>query len=201
MAEIIVVHGPPYSGKSTQSKKLTEYSIGGRSIHHVSSGNLLRAIRTGEIESAFGHIVNGHKDAGRVDDRVVNGIMFEFISKCPADSIVLVDGYPRFKDAVGLFIDEINNSGHTLLGCINVDISLDTSLARFPERGTRKGERFVEVNDEVVRKRYSEHEDYTQEAIAELGKKTRIVSIDGNQPVDAVWESFNGAFIQLVDSN
>jgi adenylate kinase family enzyme len=201
MAEIIVVHGPPYSGKSTQSKKLTEYSIGGRSIHHVSSGNLLRAIRTGEIESAFGHIVNGHKDAGRVDDRVVNGIMFEFISKCPEDSIVLVDGYPRFKDAVGLFIDEVNNSGHTLLGCINVDISLDTSLARFPERGTRKGERFVEVNDEVVRKRYSEHEDYTQEAIAELGKKTRIISIDGNQPVDAVWESFNGAFIQLVGSN
>lgn len=201
MAEIIVVHGPPYSGKSTQSKKLTEYSIGGRSIHHVSSGNLLRAIRTGEIESVYGDIVNGHKDSGRVDDRVVNGIMFEFISKCPEDSIILVDGYPRFKDAVGLFINEIDNSGHTLLGCINVDISLDTSLARFPERGTRKGERFVEVNDEVVRKRYSEHTDYTLEAIAELGKKTRIVSIDGNQPVDAVWESFNGAFIQLVGRN
>ena len=180
---------------------MTEYSIGGRSIHHVSSGNLLRAIRTGEIESVFGHIVNGHKDSGRVDDGVVNGIMFEFISKCPKDSIVLVDGYPRFKDAVGLFIHEITNSGHTLLGCINVDISLDTSLARFPERGTRRGERFAGVNDEVVRKRYSEHEDYTQEAIAELGKKTRIVSIDGNQPVDVVWESFNEAFIQLVGSN
>lgn len=167
----------------------------------MSSGNLLRAIRTGEIESVFGHIVNGHKDAGRVDDRVVNGIMFEFISKCPEDSIVLVDGHPRFKDAVGLFIDEINNSGHTLLGCINVDMSLDTSLARFPERGTRRGERFVEVNDEVVKKRYSEHVGYTLDAIRELGKKTRIVSIDGNQPVDAVWESFNGAFIQLVGSN
>jgi len=201
MAEIIVVHGPPYSGKSTQSKRLTEYSIGGRSIHHVSSGNLLRAIRTGEIQSVFGHIVNVHKDAGRVDDRVVNGIMFEFISKCPDDSIILVDGYPRFKDAVGLFVDEVNNSGHTLLGCINVDISLNTSLARFPERGTRKGERLVEVNDEVVRKRYLEHEDYTQEAIAELGKKTRIINIDGNQPIDAVWESFNEAFVQLVSSN
>lgn len=198
MAEIIVVHGPPYSGKSTQSKRLTEYSIDGKSIHHMSSGNLLRAIRTGEIESAFGSIVNDHKDERRVDDKVVNGTMFEFVSKCPENSIVLVDGYPRFKDAVSLFVDEIDTAGHKLLGCITVDISLDTSLTRFPERGTRRGERFAVVNDEVVKKRYSEHEDYTLEAIGELGKNTRIINIDGNQPVNAVWESFNDAVLQLV---
>lgn len=200
MAEIIVVHGVPYSGKSTQSKKLTEYTINSRLIFHVSSGNLLRGIRTGEIESSLGHIVINHTEAERVDDYVVNSIMFEFISKYPEQSIVLVDGYPRFKEAVQFFVDELGFFGHKLLGCINVDIPLETSLARFPERGTRKGERFTVVNDEVVMKRYSEYIDYTLDAIQELRKHTSILTIDGNQSVEKVAESFSLAFIQLVNA-
>lgn len=123
MAEIIVVHGPPGSGKTIHSERLTQFSFSDHPIFHISAGNRLREIRTRSVDSRFSAEVNDPNAHALLDHRIVNGIIFEYISDCPADSIVLVDGYPRFADAIDVFMKAVKEGSHTLLGCINLNIS------------------------------------------------------------------------------
>lgn len=138
MAEIIIIHGTPGSGKSTHSEKLTQFSYGGFPIFHISVGNRLRDIRTGNKDSKFSSEINNPYAPALLDHRIVNNIIFEYIEECPADSIVLVDGYPRFVDAIDIFMDSIKGDNHTLLGCINLSISLETCMSRLSVRGGKK---------------------------------------------------------------
>jgi len=42
-----------------------------------------------------------------LDHKVVNGVIFEFISQCPENSVVLIYGHSRFSDAIGVFLETI----------------------------------------------------------------------------------------------
>lgn len=111
MAKIIVVHGEPGSGKSTQSKRLADLSTPELKIAHISAGESIRAIRTGEVESKYTPNQINHPDMDEdVKHKVVNDIMFEFINREGAETVVLVDGYPRYEGGVLIYV----SSSHLL---------------------------------------------------------------------------------------
>ncbi len=199
MAEIIVVHGTPGSGKSTHSEKLTQFSYRGRPIFHISAGNRLRDIRTHSVESRFSAEINDPNAPRLLDHRIVNGIIFEYISECPDNSIVLIDGYPRFKDAIGVFMEAVKEGGHKLLGCINLNISLETSMARLSGRGVRRGER-ISITMESVEKRFSEHLTYTTEATNALREFVPVIDVDAEPDMNTVWESYSEACRKLINT-
>lgn len=199
MAEIIVVHGPPGSGKSIHSERLTRFSFNDRPIFHISAGNRMRAIRTRTVDSRFSAEVNDPNAPALLDHGLVNGIIFEYISDCPVDSIVLVDGYPRFADTIDVFMEAIKEGNHALLGCINLNISLEISMSRLPGRGARRGER-IGISKDSVEKRFADHLTYTTEAINALGEITSLINIDAEPAIDIVWESFSNAFRTLASN-
>jgi len=199
MAEIIVVHGTPGAGKSTHSERLANYSINERPVFHISAGNRLRDIRIGVVESAYSSVINSPDAPSLLDHRVVNGVIFEFVSQCPENSIVLVDGYPRFSDATGVFLETIKEGNHTLLGCINLNISLETSTERLSGRGMRSGERIKGGSSaEFAEKRYADHLKYTNEAVQTLGEVARVINVDAESDLNTVWEAYNEAFKTLT---
>ena len=200
MANIIVVHGFPGSGKTTQSKRLLKLSTENCPIYHISAGERLRAIRTGEFQSRYGDQVNKPDAPKMLDHNLVNAIMFEYVSSCPPESVVLVDGFPRFKDAVEPFISAIQEGDHNFLGSLHLEISLETSRSRLEGRGIRRGERFLEITEDVVEKRFWEHTIYTQEAVAALAELAPVVNVDANSREEEVWESFSEAIGELVNS-
>lgn len=169
----------------------------GQPISHISIGNTLRDIRTGIANSKFSMVINDPDAPALLDHNLINDLILELISECSPDSIVLVDGYPRFADAIDVFADSLREGGHTLLGCINLNVSLETCMARLSERGARSGERIV-LNRDSVEKRFSEHLTYTTEAVNVLRKITKVIDINAESSRDVVWELYVEAFRELV---
>jgi len=198
MAGIIVVHGAPGAGKTTQSRKLSTYLIEGRQIRHISAGERLRAIRNGEFQSKYGIEVNSPNAPDPLDHQLVNKVIFESIALCPPDSIILVDGYPCFIEAVGPFLEALREDNHLFLGCLNLQISQETSIIRLSARGIRQGERVIEINENVSERRYREHMLHTPKTIGKLGEMAPIININAELSREEVWQSFNDAFEKLV---
>ena len=197
MAEIIVVHGPPGSGKSIHSERLESEGLLGRSVDHVSAGDRLRAIRTGKIASAYSDVVNpapGQRIL--LDHAIMTGVVFEYINQRSDDTLMLVDGYPRFADAVNGFMEAAQANNHALMGCVNLEVSKWVSLDRVLGRGTRSGE--VDVSKTLAEKRYQEHLDFTLQAIGDLGRVVEVVNVDAERPMEVVWGSFCRAVLTLT---
>ena len=199
MTEIIVIHGPPGSGKSVQSERLAEEGLPNREVRHVSAGNRLRGIRSGQIASAYSDLVN--PEPGKrvlLDHNVMTGVIFEYINQVPRTDLVMVDGYPRFLEAVPAFIELSGKYGHDLLGCINLRVSERVSLDRVLGRGGREGEVGVSNLAELVKKRYQEHLNFTVPAIDAMGRITEIVNIDAEQSIEGVWRQLYQAVLKLT---
>ncbi len=203
MSEILVVHGAPGSGKTTHAERLTNDPLMDRSIYHISAGDRLRDIRNGLIPSEFqdrAQVRKNHEgESVMLDHTIVNGIVFEYISQCPSSSIILVDGYPRFLDAVSVFLDAIDVSSHTFLGTISLNISLETCIARLMERGSRRGERHITTD--FINRRFSDHMDYTLLAIEKLRARAPVIDLDASSEIETVYNSFRRAVSLLTNTH
>src|SRR3990172_3654477 len=90
MRKVLVLLGPPGSGKGTQARKLAAYL----KVPHVSTGDMLRdAVARG---TALGRKAKEIMDAGQlVSDDIVDGIVAERLSQGDAEDGYILDGYPR----------------------------------------------------------------------------------------------------------
>ncbi len=193
-----MVHGPPGSGKSIHSERLASEGLLGRPVDHVSAGDRLRAIRTGRIASVYSDVVNpapGQRIL--LDHAIMTGVVFEYINQTLDNPIMLVDGYPRFTEAVEGFIEATQVNNHALLGCVNLEISERVSLDRVLGRGTRTGD--VDISSSLAEKRYQEHLDFTLQAIGVLGRVAEVINVNAEPPMEVVWGSFCRAVLTLVN--
>ncbi len=198
MPETIVVHGAPGSGKTTHGEKLAQLEP--EKVFHVSIGNRLRSILLGEVDSQFKTEIDRQAailaESKPLEHEVVNGVIFEFIDQCPTSSVVLVDGYPRFIEQLGLFFDSIKLGEHLHLGTIFLNISKQISLERLLNRGARDGEKQVEEG--FASWRFDEYQNKTIPTIALLGELGKLIEVNAEQTVDDVWQNFYDAVDSLT---
>ncbi|MBF8246624.1 MAG: nucleoside monophosphate kinase [Rickettsia sp.] len=92
--KIIILIGPPGSGKSTQAKFLSRDLL----IPHISTGNLLRNIvdSKSEIDVPYKDLIKECLEKGKLipDDIIANIVNFEY-SKENCKKGFILDGYPR----------------------------------------------------------------------------------------------------------
>src|SRR5687768_268216 len=87
---ILVLLGPPGSGKGTQAKVLKEKW----GFHHLSTGDMLRAAVA--AESPMGLRVKEIMARGElVPDEVVLGLIKEQLQALGSSGSIILDGYPR----------------------------------------------------------------------------------------------------------
>ena len=199
MAELIVVQGYPGSGKSTQSEQLVDETLDGRAVFHVSAGNRLREVRSGASDSRYANDINSPIAPSPLPDEVVNGVIFEAVESQNDSSLVLIDGYPRHPSAIDVFARYINKHEHDLLGVVNFNISLETSMQRVGTRGVRSGEKMRGATlEELAIKRYRDHGRLTTIALELLGEYTSIDHIDANDNQEIVWKRFRRTIGRLA---
>jgi adenylate kinase len=86
---IVVLVGPPGSGKGTQAKVITQ-RLG---IPHLSTGDMLRAARkAGTLEPKYVDIMNG---GGLLPDEAVIGLIARRTQDADCQKGFLLDGFPR----------------------------------------------------------------------------------------------------------
>jgi adenylate kinase len=180
---IVLVAGPPGSGKGTQCARLAEQHGWG----HLSSGEHFRdliARRTPlglELQSLV-------ESGGLVPDDLTVEIMLRALDELPYE-LVLLDGFPRTLPQAHALLDRA--SRHSVRRVIELTVPTRVSFERLAER--------ARSDDDVsaIRLRLALYESQTRPAIEWLAGLGLVVAIDGNRPAEVVGDSIATALADL----
>ena len=128
---IIILLGPPGSGKGTQAKIIKNK----HSIPHLSTGDMLR--KAVQRETLLGKKVRDVMANGElVSDQLVLEIIVERISQNDCSKGFILDGYPRNvtqAESLNLILKDVNRSIDKILF---LDVDFDALQARIETRSS-----------------------------------------------------------------
>ncbi|MFC6766146.1 nucleoside monophosphate kinase [Natrinema soli] len=200
----IIPMGPPGAGKGTQSRRIASKF----DLTHIELGEILRSNK--DMETPYGTPREYMEQGELVPDPVMNSLAEETISD--ADGFIL-DGYPRTQAQLD-FLDEIT----TIDIVLHIDVSEEILVERLTGRrkcdncGTTYHVEFNRPNTpgecddcggslmqrdddtpKTIRTRVRKYEKKTAEIIDLYQNRGSLVTIDGEQPPDAVWDDIHTA--------
>lgn len=216
MATYVVLMGGPGAGKGTQARKL-ENEMG---LPQISTGDLFRENLKNETE--LGRLAQQYMDAGElVPDEVTVGMVRQRLERPDTAEGAIFDGFPRTiaqADALEALLAESDERVSTV-PYIHVDREL--LLKRLAGRWTcpRCGRVYHELfsppqvagvcdvdgaelyqreddTEETQRRRIEVYFEQTAPLLDYYREKGLLVEIDGDQPIDAVYEELRNAIEQ-----
>lgn len=126
MKRIIILLGPPGSGKGTQAVRLTKEFA----IPHISTGDLFR--ENIAQKTPLGQQAQEYMNAGKlVPDALVLNMLFDRISRPDCAKGYLLDGFPRTIPQAEAFMSKLNGSYPIVL---NLDVADDAIIQRITGR-------------------------------------------------------------------
>ena len=197
----LILLGAPGSGKGTQAAYITEKY----NLPHVSTGDLFR--ENIKNETPLGLKVKEVMDTGNLcpDDLTVE-LVKDRLSKADCEKGYLLDGFPRNLYQAGE-LDEFNAPDKVInlvvdLGKIEHRI---TGRRSCPKCGASFHVDFIgnvsncpdceealtirkDDNPETVKERLSVYKAQTEPLIDYYGKQGKILNVNGDQPIDKVFE-------------
>ena len=121
----IILHGPPSSGKATQSDHICE-KLG---IIAISTGDLIRdEIKNG---TELGNTVKEYSSRGTlVPDEIVMGILAKRLEQDDVSNGVLFDGFPRTVNQATMLKEWLEQRGRGIDAVFSLEITDDESMFR-----------------------------------------------------------------------
>ncbi|PSB49452.1 adenylate kinase [filamentous cyanobacterium Phorm 6] len=169
------------AGKGTQSKALA-MSL---NIPHISTGDLLRQAK--ENETPLGLKAKEYMDKGElVPDALVLAMVRERLSQEDAQSGWILDGFPRNLYQVGALDGLLVGMDQpTYDRVIYLEVPDNIVIPRLLERAKKEKNR-TDDNPEVISKRLQIYHEETAPLIDLYKKRKLLVSVNGNQLLEAV---------------
>ena len=204
----IILMGGPGAGKGTQANPLVERFH----FPHISTGDMFRAaIKEG---TALGLKAKSFMDAGGlVPDEVTIGIVEERLALPDCADGFLLDGFPRTLAQGSALADILDRLGMKLDGVINIEVDEEVLIPRLtgrrvcrkcgssyhmifnaPEQegvcGQCGGELYQRSDDtvETAKNRLNVYNTQTEPLIAFYEEKGLLKRINGDQPIDQVFQ-------------
>ena len=177
----LILFGPPGSGKSTQSEKLTaEYNL-----KHLSTGDLLRS----EIHNQTPLGIEAKKimDKGHlVPDEVVIGMISSALDSNPKCDGFLFDGFPRTSAQAEALDKLLNLKKAPIAAMLALEVNEEELVKRLLKRGETSG-RSDDNNDIVIRERIEQYHRKTAPVADHYKQAGKVVMVKGEGSVDEIF--------------
>jgi adenylate kinase len=174
----LIFLGPPGAGKGTQAQRLAADA----SVPHISTGDILRAAVAEGTE--LGKKASQYMSAGElVPDDLILDLIKERLSQDDAQAGWVLDGFPRNvpqAEFLGKLLEQIEQPADFV---VNLDVTDEVIVARLLKRGRADDE------ESVIRHRLDVYRQQTEPLIDLYRSRQQLVSIDGNQAMEAVYAS------------
>jgi len=181
----LVVMGPPGAGKGTQARKISEKYH----IPHISTGDILR----GEVarDTELGRQVKGIMDRGElVEDGIVLKLVDDRLGQPDCDAGFILDGFPRtIPQAEGLK-GILERQGKREPRVIDIAVPDAALMSRLLAR------KRADDTKETIENRIRVYHEQTAPLIAYYKERDALISIDGNQSIEAVFVAIDDALTQ-----
>lgn len=207
----IVLLGPPGAGKGTQAIRIAK-AFG---VPHISTGDMFR--RAVAVESELGLKAKEYMNRGElVPDEIVIGIVAERLKEPDCDDGFLLDGFPRTVAQAQALAATMATAGRSLDKVLNIEVAADELIKRLTGRRTCRacgkvyhlifdppkttdecdvcgGELWQREDDSeaTVAKRLNVYAEQTTPLIDYYREKALLVSIDGQQAVETVFQQID----------
>ena len=204
----VILIGAPGSGKGTQAKRLSE----GLGIPHISTGDILREAVKNETE--LGRKAAPIMASGAlVPDDLMIGLIRERLKEADARNGFLLDGFPRTVVQAEKLDALLEGNGGDDIRVVHLLVPDDLIVRRIVDRRScsscgaiyhlensppssegvcdRCGSELISRPDDVeeaVRKRLDAYRKQTMPVIEHYRKKHAVSDVDGNAPMDEVFE-------------
>lgn len=186
----IVFIGPPGAGKGTQCKKLAAM-LG---VPQLSTGDMLREVRN--QNSALARWVARHLDVGELaPDHLVMRIVAQRLKEPDCEQGCLFDGFPRTIVQAQLLDEYFDSVGMQLDLVIELQAEPDELLQRLLRRA--EIEKRADDNRVTIQARWKVYQAQTAPLLEYYGGRGLLVSLDGMQPPEAVFEKIKQAIARV----
>ena len=182
-APVIVLLGPPGSGKGTQAERLRDES----GFVTLSTGELLREARSDGSE--LGRKAAEYMDRG---DLVPDEVMVQIVRDAIADldgKPILLDGFPRTVAQADALKQELDDRGRELTDAVLIDVPDDEVVERISHRDQGR----KDDTPATARERLRVYHDQTEPLVAYYAERGLLRRVDGAGAPDDVEAAIGAA--------
>lgn len=199
LSALLLIGGPPASGKTTLGEKLVHQFGGG--AFHLSLGDHLRAIATGSIKSQFAEGIRQHSSLLTKTEplpiELVQRVILETVGKFAEsaeseDALFVLTGYPRRRNQLELAVGLTR--GFTTTALVHLACDEDVLLRRLEGRQARDLEEDFEVSAKLNERLY-EYESETGPTLELLGEEVDLcirLDVSAADASEVLLEAMNG---------
>jgi adenylate kinase len=178
--QILVITGPPYSGKGTQCEILEE----SLKFKHISTGERIRYEK--DSNTKIGQVMKEYEEKGMlVPDEIMEELLTQIIVENEKEKGIIFDGYPRTSAQVDTLIQLLKKRNKEIKQVINIEVPKEELLKRAEERAknsTRKDDKDVKIHVQ----RIEVFEASTKPAIEYFKSKLKVDNIDGIGSIEEI---------------
>ncbi|WP_299184695.1 nucleoside monophosphate kinase [uncultured Aquimarina sp.] len=180
--EILIITGPPYSGKGTQCKILNSEL----NFNHISTGDRCRLEKENQTE--IGKVMAEYEEKGDlVPDSLMKELFSEILDENKENKGIILDGYPRTEAQVNDLIELVEQKKMKIGRVLNIDVPKSELLARAKKRA-ETSDRKDDKDPQIHIKRIEVFEDSTRPAIEYMKSKLEVKTFDGLGSIEEITE-------------
>lgn len=177
----LLMVAPPGAGKGTQAARLAEHY----GIAHLSSGDLFR--KEVAAGSTIGRIASGYLRRGDlVPDELVMQMLVGPVRRAVENGGYVLDGFPRTVRQAEEAYAWARQEGVELQAVVHLVVSRPELRRRMLARAAAQGR--ADDTEETIDHRLDVYESETEPLLGYYASRGLVVDIDGERPVQAVFD-------------